>query len=84
LDTVKTRLQSQKGFWKSGGFRGIYSGLPSTLLGSAPTAAVFFTVYDQTKLYLNNDGKIANPILSQLVAANFGEIVSWGFREEAS
>ncbi len=37
LDTVKTRLQSKIGFWKSGGFKGIYSGLPSILLGFKST-----------------------------------------------
>ena len=37
LDTVKTRLQSPSGFLKSGGFRGIYSGLLPAALGSAPT-----------------------------------------------
>lgn len=37
LDTIKTRLQSQQGFRAAGGFRGIYSGLLSVTLGSAPT-----------------------------------------------
>lgn len=36
LDTVKTRLQSQAGFVVSGGFRGVYSGLLSAFIGSAP------------------------------------------------
>ncbi len=27
IDTIKTRLQAKQGFWKSGGFRGVYSGL---------------------------------------------------------
>lgn len=36
LDTVKTRLQSPQGFWKAGGFRGIYAGVPSTAIGSFP------------------------------------------------
>jgi solute carrier family 25 (mitochondrial S-adenosylmethionine transporter), member 26 len=27
LDTLKTRLQSQQGFWKAGGFSGVYRGL---------------------------------------------------------
>jgi hypothetical protein len=35
-DTIKTRLQSQQGFLASGGFRGIYSGLLSAVIGSAP------------------------------------------------
>lgn len=37
LDTLKTRLQSAKGLQASGGFRGLYAGLSSTLLGSAPS-----------------------------------------------
>lgn len=36
LDTVKTRLQSAEGFWKSGGFRGVYRGLSVAAAGSAP------------------------------------------------
>lgn len=36
LDTVKTRLQSQGGFWKSGGFTGIYRGVIPAFIGSAP------------------------------------------------
>ncbi|GAU93397.1 hypothetical protein RvY_05346 [Ramazzottius varieornatus] len=49
LDTVKTRLQSQLGFWKAGGFSKLYAGIGSTLLGSAPTAALFFCAYESTK-----------------------------------
>ena len=41
LDTVKTRLQSAQGFWKAGGVRGIYSGLPSAAVGSVPNGNVF-------------------------------------------
>ena len=37
LDTLKTRLQSPDGFVKSGGFQGVYSGLGTAVLGSAPT-----------------------------------------------
>lgn len=36
LDTIKTRLQSEAGFFKSGAFKRIYSGLGSTIVGSAP------------------------------------------------
>lgn len=36
IDTIKTRLQSQAGFMASGGFRGVYSGLLSAVIGSAP------------------------------------------------
>ncbi|OMJ30211.1 S-adenosylmethionine mitochondrial carrier protein [Smittium culicis] len=37
LDTIKTRLQSEKGFRATGGFRGVYSGLSSAVIGSAPS-----------------------------------------------
>lgn len=36
LDTIKTRLQSEAGFWRSGGFAGVYRGLSSAAAGSAP------------------------------------------------
>jgi solute carrier family 25 S-adenosylmethionine transporter 26 len=36
LDTLKTRLQSVEGFARAGAFTGIYRGLLSAALGSAP------------------------------------------------
>lgn len=36
LDTIKTRLQSPQGFYKAGGFYGVYAGVPSTAIGSFP------------------------------------------------
>ena len=36
FDTVKTRLQSVQGFVRAGGFRGIYQGVGSVVVGSAP------------------------------------------------
>ncbi|KAH8109289.1 mitochondrial carrier [Phellopilus nigrolimitatus] len=49
LDTVKTRLQSAQGFFHAGGFKGIYKGVGSVVIGSAPGAAVFFSTYDTLK-----------------------------------
>lgn len=49
IDTIKTRLQSAQGFWAAGGFSGVYRGLSSTAVGSAPGAAVFFTTYESMK-----------------------------------
>lgn len=46
VDTIKTRFQSTLGFWKAGGFKGVYSGLGAAALGSAPCAALFFGTYD--------------------------------------
>jgi len=49
LDTLRTRLQAQQGFWKAGGFRGCYNGLLSAAIGSAPGAALFFSTYETMK-----------------------------------
>jgi solute carrier family 25 S-adenosylmethionine transporter 26 len=49
LDTLRTRLQSKEGFFKSGGFKGTYKGLGSAALGSAPGAALFFSTYETAK-----------------------------------
>ena len=50
LDTLKTRLQTKDGFWKSGGFKNIYAGLGPAAAGSAPTAAAFFLSYEAVKM----------------------------------
>lgn len=52
LDTLKTRLQSSSGFSQSGGFTGIYRGVGSAIVGSAPGAALFFITYDSLKRHL--------------------------------
>ncbi|KPP69836.1 hypothetical protein Z043_111379 [Scleropages formosus] len=76
LDTIKTRLQSQRGFSKAGGFRGIYAGVPSAAVGSFPNAAAFFVTYEATKslLRFSADPRIAP--LAHMIAASLGEIVA--------
>ena len=69
LDTVKTRLQSEVGFKSSGGFRRIYSGLGSAVVGSLPSAAIFFTVYEGSKNVLPT-----NHPASVMLAASAGEV----------
>ncbi|KAL8681608.1 MAG: hypothetical protein Q9186_002277 [Xanthomendoza sp. 1 TL-2023] len=49
IDTLKTRLQSSAGFYPSGGFRGVYAGVGSAVVGSAPGAALFFVTYEGVK-----------------------------------
>ncbi|XP_076166922.1 S-adenosylmethionine mitochondrial carrier protein homolog isoform X2 [Ptiloglossa arizonensis] len=49
LDTLKTRLQAKQGFTKSGGFSGLYKGIFPVLIGSAPTASLFFVTYEGIK-----------------------------------
>ncbi|KAI1095147.1 mitochondrial carrier [Rostrohypoxylon terebratum] len=69
LDTLKTRLQSHAGFFPSGGFRGIYRGVGSAVVGSAPGAAFFFCTYEGVKsalasrrLRLAGGGLQADPV----------------------
>ncbi|XP_050414562.1 mitochondrial S-adenosylmethionine carrier protein isoform X1 [Patella vulgata] len=76
LDTIKTRLQSQNGFIGSGGFRGIYSGLFSAALGSAPTAALFFCTYESTKYVTKTViGPTWEPV-AHMSGATVGEIAA--------
>ncbi|XP_012717691.2 S-adenosylmethionine mitochondrial carrier protein isoform X1 [Fundulus heteroclitus] len=79
LDTIKTRLQSQQGFHKAGGFRGIYAGVPSAAVGSFPNAAAFFVTYECAKSLLGASAAFAAPHaapVSHMLAASLGEIVA--------
>jgi len=68
-----TRLQSAQGFIKAGGFRGIYKGVGSVVLGSAPGAAVFFSTYDALKKALpKNEQFVA---LNHIAVASIGEVL---------
>ncbi|TFK27573.1 S-adenosylmethionine transporter [Coprinopsis marcescibilis] len=74
IDTIKTRLQSSQGFIKSGGFNGIYKGVGSVVVGSAPGAAVFFATYDTMKRTLPFRDTLA-PI-NHMLAASAGEVAA--------
>ncbi|KAG8557057.1 hypothetical protein GDO81_018316 [Engystomops pustulosus] len=76
LDTIKTRLQSPQGFSKSGGFRGIYAGVPSTAVGSFPNAAAFFVTYETVKRLLRPDSSPYLSPLTHMAAASLGEVVA--------
>ena len=84
IQTLKTRLQSPQGFVKSGGFRGIYNGVGAAFVGSAPGAALFFSVYETLKARINNGTSTHNatsresviwndPAVGHIVAASAGE-----------
>src|ERR1700712_2354398 len=90
LDTLKTRLQSSSGFLASGGFSGIYRGVGSAIIGSAPGAALFFCTYEYTKGFLSDrrkarditDGHVGertSPI-EHMIAASMGEIAACAVR----
>ncbi|OAQ71100.1 mitochondrial carrier protein PET8 [Pochonia chlamydosporia 170] len=79
LDTLKTRLQSSAGFFPSGGFSGIYRGIGSAVVGSAPGAAFFFCTYETTKDILKRQGALPEAV-TQMIAASLGEVAACAVR----
>ncbi|KAL1967923.1 hypothetical protein VTN77DRAFT_2340 [Rasamsonia byssochlamydoides] len=81
---------SSKPFWKTSPaalrqtIRGIYAGVPSVVLGSAPSAAFFFIVYDGVKLsILPPSGKEPTKLegfLTHSLASSLGEIAACAVR----
>lgn len=63
-----------KRIWVENGFRGFYRGLGPTIFGYLPTWAIYFTVYDQSKITFANTLKpsgeedFLNHILSAMTA----------------
>jgi solute carrier family 25 S-adenosylmethionine transporter 26 len=76
IDTIKTRLQSERGFWRSGGFRGIYKGLGPAATGSTPSAALFFVTYESLKSFLNQQATKEQAPFVHMIAASCGEVVA--------
>ncbi|ESX02806.1 hypothetical protein KL918_002422 [Ogataea parapolymorpha] len=74
IDTIKTRVQAHGGFLKNGGFRGLYRGLGSAVVASAPSASLFFVTYDALKRSLINNGTPA--AVSHMAAASCGEVAA--------
>lgn len=93
LDTLKTRLQSSSGFLASGGFSGIYRGVGSAIIGSAPGAALFFCTYEYAKSFLSARRQAAQIVtgarsqdeewlapIEHMVAASLGEVAACAVR----
>jgi len=74
VDTVKTRMQAPGGFSAARGFRGIYRGISSVIVGSAPGAATFFTVYETAKYQL--EPYVQSELQKYLLAASMGEAMA--------
>lgn len=89
LDTVKTRQQGApnitkyRNMWQAyrtiyleeGICRGLYSGYTAAMLGSLPSAAVFFGSYEYTKRLLIDQWNL-NDSFSHLIAGFIGDFVS--------
>ncbi|KNC48990.1 carrier protein [Thecamonas trahens ATCC 50062] len=74
IDTIKTRLQSKEGFRAAGGFSGVYRGLSSAVIGSAPGAALFFTTYETAKSHLTP--LLGGGPVTHMTAASLGEVAA--------
>ncbi|GFZ49616.1 Putative mitochondrial carrier protein PET8 [Saitozyma sp. JCM 24511] len=74
LDTIKTRIQSTKGFWHSGGFKGVYRGIGSVGMGTA----IFFVSYETFKAALPRHSSFLadSPSITHVVAASGAEFLS--------
>lgn len=81
IDTIKTRLQSERGFWRSGGFKTVYKGLGPVVAASGPTSALFFCTYESIKYHFGElypENKHCTYI--NMFAATIGEIVACSIR----
>ncbi|KAL6852894.1 S-adenosylmethionine transporter [Amphichorda felina] len=78
LDTLKTRLQSSAGFFPSGGFSGIYRGVGSAVVGSAPGAAFFFCTYEAVKSLLGPE--TGSSAAGHMLAGSMGEVAACAVR----
>ncbi|XP_049880185.1 S-adenosylmethionine mitochondrial carrier protein-like [Pectinophora gossypiella] len=83
LDTLKTRLQSQQGFHKAGGFRGVYKGLMTVVATSMPMSALFFMSYEGTKSTLLPHAASHWAPAVHMFAASVGEVFACVIRVPA-
>ncbi|KAI5967590.1 PET8 [Candida theae] len=74
IDTIKTRLQAKGGFFRNGGYKGIYRGLGSCVIASAPSASLFFVTYDTIKREL--EPHVSSPSYRHMIAASVGEVMA--------
>lgn len=87
LDTVKTRQQgaprvyhnmwiaSRTIYLEEGIMRGLYGGYTAAMLGSFPSAAIFFGTYEYSKRKMINEWGV-NDTLTHLFAGFLGDLVS--------
>ena len=76
LDALKTRLQHPDGFWKAGGFSGIYRGVLATALGASPGSALFFSAYEGMKPRLKAMNGGQEHWLHHSFSASCGEVAA--------
>lgn len=84
IDTIKTRLQSKEGFFRSGGYKNVYSGISACIIASAPSASLFFMTYDYFKHSLKKENSFnLNDHQIHMLSASLGEIMACSVRVPA-
>ncbi|KAL5347294.1 S-adenosylmethionine transporter [Pseudogymnoascus australis] len=81
------------GFRAAGGFSGIYAGVGSAIVGSAPGAALFFVTYENTKSFLSSRRTARDTLspgspapheweapMEHMMAASLGEVAACAVR----
>jgi hypothetical protein len=58
IDTIKTRLQSAQGFVQAGGFKGVYRGVGSVVVGSAPGGKSNLSLLSKTNFNTNSSCRV--------------------------
>ncbi|ODQ67130.1 mitochondrial carrier [Nadsonia fulvescens var. elongata DSM 6958] len=89
IDTLKTRLQAKGGFFHNGGWKGVYRGVGSAIIASAPGASLFFVSYDtcktlllpKIKTYIKSE-ELAQG-LTHMASASIGEVAACSVRVPA-
>eukprot|EP00741_Cyanophora_paradoxa_P008958 tig00001415_g8671.t1 len=84
IDTIKTTIQSSQGslstigavkrIWGANGIPGFYAGLPGTLTGQIPYAAITFTTYEVLKENLVDLVPKSAAVLVHLFSGSVGDI----------
>lgn len=67
-------MQAKGGFFVNGGWKGIYKGLGSCVVASAPSASLFFITYDFMKIQTKD--KTSLPAVGHMISASCGEIAA--------
>mmetsp|Transcript_12638 Transcript_12638/g.27327 ORF Transcript_12638/g.27327 Transcript_12638/m.27327 type:complete len:392 (-) Transcript_12638:604-1779(-) len=74
IDTIKTRLQAMIGgggiqaLLKSGGGKSLYAGVWGNLVGVAPSSAIFISVYEPTKKWVEAELEPSQHYIGPMVA----------------
>lgn len=75
-------MQAQGGFFKNGGWNGVYRGIGSAFLASAPGASLFFLTYESSKRQLKTHTGVPDGVV-HMISASLGEIAACSIRVPA-